>query len=346
MKILIIGGTGFIGPKVADRLVEKHNHDVTLFHRRQREGAIPEGANEILGNRNDLRTFGDQFKKIKPDVVLDMFPITRMDARTVVDIFTSCAGRHVSISSQDVYSAYGKLLNLETGPPDPVPLTESAPLRSKLYPYRGSTPREESDPARRMDDYDKILVEKAVMSASGLPGTVLRLPMVYGPGDNQHRLFDTIKRMDDGRKKIVLHEDMASWRWTRGYVEDVAEAIVLAVIDPVAENRIYNVGEPETLTMKEWIETIGRIDGWDGEVISVPGQLLPDEMQPGMNTDQHLTTDTNRIRTELGYKETVTLDEAVRRTIAWERQNPPAQINPDQFDYTAEDKILNSLNHG
>ena len=67
------------------------------------------------------------------------------------------------------------------------------------------------------------------MGTAGLPGTVLRLPTVYGPGDYQHRLFEYLKRMDDGRPAIPLGEGVASWRWTHGYVEDVALAVVLAV---------------------------------------------------------------------------------------------------------------------
>ncbi len=44
-----------------------------------------------------------------------------------------------------------------------------------------------------------------------------------------------------------------------------------------------------------------------------------------------------RIRDELEYHEPVPLDEAIRRTLAWERANPPAEIDPHQFDYAAED---------
>jgi dTDP-D-glucose 4,6-dehydratase len=47
-----------------------------------------------------------------------------------------------------------------------------------------------------------------------------------------------------------------------------------------------------------------------------------------------------RIRAELGYAEPVPLDEALQRTIAWERANPPAQEDAKQFDYAAEDQAL------
>jgi hypothetical protein len=48
-----------------------------------------------------------------------------------------------------------------------------------------------------------------------------------------------------------------------------------------------------------------------------------------------------RIREELGYREPVALDEALRKTIEWERTHPPT-IDPAQFDYAAEDAALSA----
>jgi len=47
--------------------------------------------------------------------------------------------------------------------------------------------------------------------------------------------------------------------------------------------------------------------------------------------------DSTRIRTELGYRERVPIDEGIRRTVEWERANPPGEFNPYVFDYAAED---------
>jgi nucleoside-diphosphate-sugar epimerase len=58
---------------------------------------------------------------------------------------------------------------------------------------------------------------------------VVRLPAVYGPGDKQHRLLPYVRRMDDERPAVLLTTDQAGWRWTRGYVVNVAAAIALAV---------------------------------------------------------------------------------------------------------------------
>lgn len=344
MRILIIGGTGFIGPHVAVRLAEME-HDITLFHRGKTKADLPSTITHILGDRQKLPDFEAQFKELTPDVVLDMFPLAEQDARTVVSAFKGIAPRVVAVSSQDVYRAYGKVIQMESGPMDPVPLNEDAPLRDNLYPYREETPRDENDPSRWLDDYDKISVERTVMGEQGLVGTILRLPMVFGPGDGQHRLFKFVKRMYDNRPAILLDEGIARWRSTRGYVENVAAAIALAVADERAASRIYNVADPEAFTMAEWVVEIGKAVGWSGEVSIVPKNLLPKHLLSGVNTDQDLVVDTTRIREELGYREPVLLEEALKKTIEWERAHPPGTIDPQMFDYETEDKILAELKH-
>ncbi len=209
---------------------------------------------------------------------------------------------------------------------------EDAPLRDRLYPYRGKIDR--------LYDYDKILVERAAQSDPDLRATVLRLPMVYGPRDYQHRLFPYLKRMDDGRPVIVFEEGLAHMRATRGYVEDVAAAIVLAATDGRASGRVYNVGEADPLSEAEWVQAIGAAAGWAGEIVTIPRDALPEALRWDGDTRQDFVADTTRIRAELAYRETIPRDETLRRTVAWERANPPADLAPGMFDYAAEDSTL------
>ena len=266
-------------------------------------------------------------------MVLDMIPMNQRDASGLMNTFKGIARRVVAISSQDVYRAYDIVRGVHPGPPDPVPLAEDASLRERLYPYE----------REGVKDYEKILVEKEVMAHPDLPSTILRLPMVYGPGDDQHRLFPYLKRMDDKRPAILLQENMASWRWTAGYVEDVAAAITLAATDRRAAGCIYNVGEEAPLPWSSWVREIGRAADWSGEVVTVPDEKLPENLKSDLNASQSLVTDSDRIRQELGYKETVPRQEALRRTVEWERANLPEEVDPKDFDYAAEDAVLETL---
>lgn len=334
MRIMVIGGTGFIGPSVVTNLWEM-GHEITVFHRGKTLVDLPGQIKHILGDRRHLADFTDVFRHFAPQVVLDMFPFAEEEARSVMNIFRGISQRVVAISSQDVYRAYGILNRFEVDAVEPVPMTEDARLREELYPYRGRI--------KGLDDYEKILVERVVMNDPELVGTILRLPMVYGPRDKQHRLFEFLKRMDDNRPAILLEEGLGQWRWTHGYVENVAAAIVLAIISERAKGRIYNVGDLETMTMAQWVEKIGQVAGWSGKVIVVPTHYLPTQMRTTINTSQHLVIDTNRMRKELGYQESVPLEEALKRTIIWERTHPPDKVDPDRFDYATEDIVLQDL---
>src|SRR5207248_1395752 len=98
-------------------------------------------------------------------------------------------------------------------------------------------------------EFDNLAVEQAVRERrTDFPVTVLRCPIIYGPLDTQRRLQGYVQRMEDGRPAIVLDSRLARLRLTRGYVENVAAAVVVAVSSDRAAGRTYNVGEPDALS--------------------------------------------------------------------------------------------------
>lgn len=322
MRVLVLGGTRFIGLHVVKQLAQ--GHEVAVFHRGP-AASLPAGVRQIQGDRRGLAEYAEDFRCFRPEVVVDMIAFTEQDARSLVATFSGLVGRAVVISSGDVYRAYGVFLGLEQGL-EPTPLKEDAPLRQALYVHRAAA----SGPDDLLYDYEKILVERVVLA---MPTTVLRLPMVYGPGDYQHRLSPYLRRMAE-RRAIVLDEGLAGWRCLRGHVENVAAAIVLAVTNPTA-GQAYNVAEPTAYSELEWVTRIAEATRWDGKIVTVPKGRLP----VPFNTDQDLVTDSSRIRVELGYTEVVAPAEALRHTVYWERQHLPEQ----PLDYGAEDAVIAEL---
>lgn len=148
--------------------------------------------------------------------------------------------------------------------------------------------------------------------------------------------------MSDGRRAIVLGTTLASWRWSRGYVENVAAAVALAAEDGRAAGRVYNVAAPRALTEAEWVATLGRIAGWDGEVVVIPDDVLPERLQDRFDFTQHLDVDTCRIRSELGYREPVGEGEGLSRTIDRELATID-DVPSHRLDYDAEDAALQLL---
>jgi len=335
MKTLVIGGTRFIGPHVVSRLIQLGNQ-VTVLHRGM-TGVLPAGADEVLADRTEDGALCDAIRNIRPEVIVDMYCMTERDAHGLISACSGIARRIVVISSMDVYRSYGCFIRVESGEPDLTPSTEDSPLRSALYPYRSMS----KSPDDLFYNYEKILVEQVAMSQAATPATVLRLPAVYGPGD--HRCFDYAKRIADGRPAIVLGSTQANWRWTRGYVENVADAVALTVIDERSANRIYNVGETDALAERMWVESIARAAGWNGTVAELEDSSLPDHLKLPYDFRHHLIGNTTRIREELDYRERVTRETALKETVEWELEHQQAQFDASRFDYAVEDAILRNL---
>jgi nucleoside-diphosphate-sugar epimerase len=343
MRVLIIGGTGFIGPHVV-RALSEAGHDVVVFHRGNTKAWGPEGApGEILGNRRRLLEYATTLRSASPDVVVDVVLSSGGQARDLMSVFRGVASRVVALSSGDVYRACVVTHRLDDGPLEPVPLTESSALRSTRHTYPPAQIQMLQQVFGWLDeDYDKIPVEREICGDPGLPGTVLRLPMVYGPGDPLHRFLPIVQRVRDRRRSILFSSSMAGWRATKGYVEDVGRAIAMAAVSPVAAGRVYNVGEPDTLTELEWARAIALALKWDGDFTVKPDGAVPPSLRAPGNMDQHWTTDTSRVRREIGFSEALSREDAVRRTVEWELAYPPAGFTPHQFDYPAEDAALAS----
>jgi len=338
MRILLIGGNGFIGRFVVTAL-QQQGHSLALFHRGT--SVAPNGVEQILGDRDRLSASTAELKSFAPEVVIDLVISSGPQAEELMTLFRGAARRVVMLSSMDVYRAAAVTQGTEPGPLQEVPLTEESELRRGLHPY---TP-EHLKVLRTIfswvtDDYDKIPAERAVMDDPKLPSTVLRLPMVYGPGDPLRRFAPVVKRIVDRRRQIILPETLARWRSARGYVENVAAAIALAATDDRASGRIYNICEEPSFSELEWARKIAHEMQWGGEFVTLPAERTPPHLLRPGNTAQHWTASSARIRHELGYEEPVEMREAIRRTTRWEMENPLAAGVPGQFDYAAEDAAL------
>jgi nucleoside-diphosphate-sugar epimerase len=189
-------------------------------------------------------------------------------------------------------------------------------------------------------DYEKILVEQVLMQHPELPCTILRLPAMYGSGDRQHRFLPYLQRMFDQRPIILLEEEQACWRFSHGYVENIAAAIALAVTDDCAAGHLYNLGEVSTPTLRERIQELGDLVNWRGKTVTLPRDQLPSHLQMNLQWQYHLAIDTIRFREELGYVEPVAEQEALRQTIAWEQEHLTVTDTEWQNNYLSEDQAI------
>src|ERR1700758_278390 len=213
MRILVIGGNGFIGTPLVRQLLEAGHH-VGVFHRGT-GSASRQQAVYIQGDRNRLRDHEAELRRFAPEIIIDMVLSSGQQAEQLADVARDLNARVVAISSMDVYRAWGVMLGTEPGELEPMPLTEGSPVRAARRAYPPEMVQKMKSIFTWLNpDYDKIAVEQAVMGSSA-GNTVVRLPMVYGPGDSLHRMHGILKRIRDGRPAIILAEDHAEWRGPR-----------------------------------------------------------------------------------------------------------------------------------
>jgi nucleoside-diphosphate-sugar epimerase len=199
------------------------------------------------------------------------------------------------------------------------PAKEDDPLRTLRYPYRGNPHRPKGVSAELFEDYDKIVLEEAARADTRFTTTIIRAPMIFGPRDPQHRFAWAIKAAKAGGL-AKMDERAAKWPNSYGYVDDVAEAMLTAALDPRAAGRTYNVGQSFVRTPIEWLLSFAVVLNIPLEIETVPAteRALLHERADATDLRYPLTLDTTRIRRELGFTEPTPERDALLATIAYE----------------------------
>ena len=316
MTVAVYGGTGFIGGAVVRRLLARGIAPLVLA-RGKHPVAVPKGATFVAAEREDGKRLVEIFQQHEVDTVIDIFALGLRNTAPMLEAMGAIGGRYVLLSSVDVYSNYAGLLKRDTPPVQAAPAKEGDPLRSFRYPYRQNDRRPQGVENDMLEDYDKIILEEATAGDGRFVTTVIRAPMVFGPGDKQRRFRWAIEAV---RKGGVAELDQRAARWPNsyGYVEDVGESIALAATSTKAAGRTYNVGQGFVRTPIEWLLSFAVVLNQPIEVLEVPPEargLLADRADAS-DLRYPLTLDTSRIRTELGFREVVPERDALLATIA------------------------------
>lgn len=335
VRTLVLGGTGFMGRPLCQVLATQ-GHVTACVSRGEKEVDLPAGTLHIKAERWKLESVAAEIDAFAPEVVIDMFAMTAEDDMAVLAFFSQRVKRYVLVSSCDVYRSMGRILGTEPGPVIEGLIDEEGPLREKLYPYRDLMDHTGGS------NYDKIPLERACLSDFGFDGTVLRLPMVFGPGDRQHRFRDDVKHMADGRPVLFLPSAMANWISTFGYVDNVAAAIALAATHEAGGGEIFNLGDVNDMTMEAWSRAIARDMNWTGEIVVADPADLPKKrgkLAVGGNYAQMIQSDFSKIERLLGFVAPVDFATAIKRMVAFER-GTLGEANAEDFDYEADDAFL------
>lgn len=343
MRVLVIGGTGRVGPYLLRDLIRR-GHDVTIVHRGQRSRPKDLDAREILADRRDYFSFAARMRRENPDVVIDLFPGRAEDTRAVVEAFRGRIRASVHISAFDVYEQYVAvdLFDAWDVSPElaaelasrPLPIREGAPLRTAhLHPHPGI-----------VAGFDKVLVEHEIRraeAAGDFPATILRAAAIYGPAVQSHddprlREWYYVKRILDGRSMLAL-PDSGGAMLHRVHYANVARAATQAAESPRAAGRAYNVGDLQVFTVRQLADRVARTLGHRWELVSVPRSWIK-HWHP-FDADPPFLLDVSRLQIELGYEEAVDAAVGLEETVEHLAQTRPGTKHL-MFDYEAEDRVI------
>lgn len=179
MKILFLGGTGFIGPHMVRQAMYR-GHQVTLFNRGRTNSDLFPGAETLIGDRDGQL---DALRGGTWDAVIDNSGYVPRHVRDSATLLEQSVGRYLFTSTGSVYDF------------DQDELTEESPVLPLEEPG--------SEDVNRHYGPLKVLCEEAVREVYGDRGTVVRLHVVAGPGDPTDRFTFWPVRIDHGGTVIA-----------------------------------------------------------------------------------------------------------------------------------------------
>jgi len=320
MEVLVVGGTGPTGVYMVEELISQ-GHKVTVYHTGRHEVEFSQPVRHVHGDTKGLQELEQLLAKTTFDLLIN----TAGRIRPLVEIAKNRVDRLISISGMGVYRgvAAGEQPYL------PLPIPEESPLQD--------------DPSISRFYHQVYLGEKAVMEGHDkgyFRATILRYPLIYGPRAVPPVEWYWVSRILDGRQRLLL-PDSGMTIVQRGYAQNLAHAVVLAVEREEAIGKTYNTGDERSLTLREIVEIVADALGHRWELVPVPRDLAPQANPYGLS--RHTLLDLTKIKSELGYRDLIDVVEATKKTALWLRDNPVNQEDArliQGLSYSEEDRLI------
>jgi nucleoside-diphosphate-sugar epimerase len=300
MRVLFIGGTGFISTAVSHQAIAK-GLELYLLNRGMRSSEI-QGSHQLTGDIHNPESMRNALKDLKFDVVVDWIAFTPEDIERDIALFRGRTKQFVFISSA---SAYQK-------PPKHYLITESTPLENPYWDY----------------SRNKIACEDLLMKAyweEDFPVTIVRpsytyntyLPVAIG-GFGCYTLAD---RMLKG-KPIIVHGDGSSL-WVNTHAEDFGKGFLGLLGNEKAIGQAFHITSDEVLSWNQIYQTIADGLGVEAKIIHIPSDFIV-KVVPRLTGDLlgdktwSVVFDNSKIKSLVpGFQATIPFSVGIRRTIEW-----------------------------
>lgn len=311
MRILIMGGTRFIGVYLTKILVEQ-GHEVVLFNRGNKSAPV-EGIEQIHGDRKDPNQLKDKLSGEKFDAVFDNNGRELSDTQPLVEIFKDQVEHFVYVSSAGVYLKSQQMPHIEGDPVDP---------NSR---HKGKHQTE------------------AYLADSGIPWTSVRPTYIYGAqnyNDLEAWFFDRIAR---NRPIPVPGNGMYITQF--GHVQDLAKAMAAILGNQQAIGQIYNISGGRYVTFNGLAYACAQAAGKNPEEIKLV-HYDPKKFDFGKRKAfpvriQHFFADIHKAMLELHWKPEFDLISGLKD--AWENDYLASQRHQAEVDFSVDEEILSAI---
>lgn len=295
-KILVTGGTVFVSKYVAKYYVKK-GYEVYVLNRNTKPQA--ESVKLIEADRSNL---GDVLKGYHFDFVFDIVPYTATDIENLVNALDSF-GAYIMISSSAVYPETEKQ-----------PFVEEGRVGNNKFWGAYGTNKIEAEK----------LLQKLVPNAY-----ILRPPYLYGPGNNLYReafVFDCAM----ANRKFYLPKD-GKMKLQFLYVEDLCKFMDIILAEK-PETHVFNVGDKEVVTIREWVEECYAVAGKEAEFVCVYDECEQRNYFSFYDYEYYLDVSKQQ---EL-MKETKPLSEGLKEAYLWYKENKDKVSAKEYMKYIDE----------
>jgi nucleoside-diphosphate-sugar epimerase len=292
-RVLVIGGTGFLGRRIVDQFLAHGDH-VSVVSRGMRSARMGD-IEHIAVDRHDVAAFQSVLRERSFDMVVDNIAFDADDVHATVTALRDRVGHYVLTSSAAVYA------NLQVRHP----LHESeADLSARL-------PDDAPDPfhPRLKHAYGngKRAAEQAVED-SGVAWTTLRPPVIVAADDRTERIWWLVQRILDERGPVVVPDWGPGRLFQVAWADDVARAVVSVSGNSEAFGHAYNVAQAEIFTAATWVTAFAAALGRPGSYVRIPEAALEAAGLPGYSMPiagrplGHVLLDCGAIRRDIGFE--------------------------------------------
>ncbi|MFJ3667427.1 NAD-dependent epimerase/dehydratase family protein [Streptomyces sp. NPDC090106] len=331
---LLVGGSGPTGPHIAAGLADR-GYTVTVLHRGTHEVPDPDGYEHLHADPH----FREPLEQALTGRSFDVAVATYGRLRLVADALAGRCRDLVGVSGLPVYAGYHEPARLR---PHGMPLLarEEAADAGRADPSAQTVGEGFARKVRAAERHVLALHTEGAFRAS-----LFRYPTIYGPRQVYPREWSVVRRVRDGRDRIIV-PDAGLTITTRCAAVNAAAHLLAAVDRPeAAAGEIFNVGDRDQFTVRQWIELCAAAAGGALRQVSMPFELAgPGRGLFPVSHDAHLLVDVHKAADRLGYVEPVPAARALTDTVRWYLDRPPderaARNLVDPFDYAEEDRVI------